>query len=360
MNPLYIPLLRAKKGEFDALSHLPDSARQYTLPLLDIPKAKVGANISTYLKKNASTLGKIWNKREIFFDMPHWHDDAQTDEGEHVLLAVWKEFKENGVIAHPIIGFDRWESSEYAKAIKNILNLSDQKICFRLDKDTILDIGFMDEVIESINDQLNLQFDSTFALLDFEDMTQTSITDIAPKALDAIHFLKSRGISNIILAGSSMPNSVAFIPESSSKLVTRREFILWKMLFSRVEGVNLSFGDYGVRNPRSPEEVRNPNINGKIRYTIADQYFIVRGHSLGKSPGYNQYFTLAHMVISSPYYLGANFSWGDERILECSNELFPGNLTSWVGIDTNHHIEYVLAEINEFVKISEKTNTSMA
>lgn len=360
MNPLYIPLLRAKKGEFDALSHLSESASQLTLPLMDIPLPKVGVNILSYLNKNATALGNAWEKREIFLDIQHWPDNAQTEEGEHVLLAAWKKLEENGVIAHPVISFDRWDSPEYAQAIKNILDISDRKICLRLDKDAILDISLMDEVIDSINDQLNLQPNSTFALLDLEDMAQMAIVDIAKQAVDAVNFLKSRGITNVILAGSSMPNSVAFIPESSSKLVTRKEFILWKILFSEVKGVNLGFGDYGIRNPRSPESVMNPNINGKIRYTIQNQYFIVRGHSLSKPPGYNQYYTLAQMVVSSPYYSGAGFSWGDERILDCSNEAFTGNLTSWVAIDTNHHIEYVAAEINEFVKIPTKAKTAKA
>lgn len=360
MNPLYTPMLRAKKGEFDALFHLSENASQLTMPLMDIPLPKVGANKLSYLKKNATELGKAWGKREIFFDMQHWPDNAQTDEGEHALLAAWKKLEEHGIIANPVISFDKWDSPEYAQAVKNILDISDRKICLRLDKDTILDIALMDEIIDSIHDQLNLQPNSTFALLDLEDMAQIAIVDIAQRVIEAVNFLKSRGITNFILAGSSMPNSVAFIPESSSKLVTRKEFILWKMIFSEIKDVKLGFGDYGVRNPRSPESVMNPNINGKLRYTIPNQYFIVRGHSLSKPPGYSQYYTLAQAVVSSPYYLGAGFSWGDERILDCSNEEFTGNLTSWVAIDTNHHIEYVAAEINEFVKTPTKAKTVKA
>ncbi len=60
-------------------------------------------------------------------------------------------------------------SPEYAQTIKNILDLSDLKICLRFDIDAILDIGLLDEVIGSINDQLNLQPKSTFVLLDMED-----------------------------------------------------------------------------------------------------------------------------------------------------------------------------------------------
>jgi hypothetical protein len=360
MNPFYMPLLRAKKGEFDALSHLSKSTKRFTVPLMDIPLPK-DKNVILHLDDVASDLGKAWGKREIFFDMSHWPDNAKTDEGEHVLLATWKKLENNNVIAHPVIGFDRWDSPEYVQAIKNILDMSDLRICLRLDEDAIRDIGLMDEVIDSIHDQLNLQSQSTFALLDLEDMASIAIDEIAPKVVDAINFLHSRGFSNIILAGSSMPSSVTFIPqENSSKLVTRKELILWKMILPEVKSVRLWFGDYGVRNPRSSDNVINPHINGKIRYTIPNQYIVVRGHSMQKPPKGKQYYSLAKIVISSPHYLGASFSWGDQRILDCSNEVFMGNSTSWIGIDTNHHIEYVLAELNEFVKIptkAKKVNT---
>jgi hypothetical protein len=33
-----------------------------------------------------------------------------------------------------------------------------------------------------------------------------------------------------------------------------------------------------------------------------------------------QMYDLARVIVKSPYYLGAGFSWGDERIEACSRE----------------------------------------
>ncbi|HFH3388554.1 TPA: hypothetical protein ACGJWF_001671 [Pseudomonas aeruginosa] len=46
--------------------------------------------------------------------------------------------------------------------------------------------------------------------------------------------------------------------------------------------------------------------------------------------------------------MGENFSWGDYRIMECSKEKFVGNPTTWISIDTNHHISALTTEIYEF------------
>jgi hypothetical protein len=53
-------------------------------------------------------------------------------------------------------------------------------------------------------------------------------------------------------------------------------------------------------------------------------------------------------VVNSGHFIGPNFSWGDERIVECRDGLFSANHGQWVGIDTNHHIAWVVSEVREF------------
>jgi hypothetical protein len=58
---------------------------------------------------------------------------------------------------------------------------------------------------------------------------------------------------------------------------------------------------------------------------------------------------LAKLVVSSAYYMGDDFSWGDAQILACSQkEIGPGNSTTWIAIDTSHHLAWVIAEVEEF------------
>jgi hypothetical protein len=61
-----------------------------------------------------------------------------------------------------------------------------------------------------------------------------------------------------------------------------------------------------------------------------------------------QMYDLAKTVVDSIHYMGEDFSWGDERILACSNGEFKGSSTEWIAIDTNHHLAWVVAEVKEF------------
>lgn len=89
-------------------------------------------------------------------------------------------------------------------------------------------------------------------------------------------------------------------------------------------------------------------MNGKIRYTIENSYFIARGHSLRQDNKTAQNNVLAKAIVDSHHYMGASFSWGDSRIMDCSQGHFVGSPTTWISIDTNHHISSLTTEIYEF------------
>ena len=62
-------------------------------------------------------------------------------------------------------------------------------------------------------------------------------------------------------------------------------------------------------------------------------------------------YDLAKKLVESPHYLNPEFSWGDSQIFQCSlGQGTPGNSTTWIAIDTSHHIAYSVAEVMEFEK----------
>ena len=127
--------------------------------------------------------------------------------------------------------------------------------------------------------------------------------------------------------------------------------LLWQMLRTQYPHINWLFGDYGVRSPNTGEDVISPHTNGKIRHTIDKHFFIVRGHSVQIGAKGGQMYDLAKKLVESPHYLNPEFSWGDSQIFQCSlGQGTPGNSTTWIAIDTSHHIAYSVAEVMEFEK----------
>ena len=365
MEPFYVPILKAKQGEYDALYHLSNRASQYIIPWFDIPKideryvqrckGRSEPPIETFLNDVASGIAKAWANKSIFLDLPRWRPDAQTENGEHVIPYLFNRLELHNVSVFPVVDYVRWSDHVYENAIQSIRFNTDHEFCLRLvmDADTIEEMNepeyFIDQLV-NIVESLGISYKETTVLLDYGDVStqKHSVEKILENTKYAISLVGAHGFSNIMLAGCSLPSfiNLAVKNQNDTGLVLRKEMMTWRTLLS--ENINIIFSDYGVRSPNSGDECTSRLGNGKIRYTIDNEYFIVRGYPLNHGLKGIQHHTLAQTVINSKYFSGENFSWGDRRILECSKGIFSGRPQDWIAIDTNHHIEAVLDEIIEF------------
>lgn len=362
--PSYIPILKAKKAEFEALSHLPKFSSDKFIPFFEIPR--ITGNIqnakrfkdSTHLTQdylNEIIEGIVENRsgQDVFIDIFRWAPNANIESGEHVLNYAYRRLMSQGVSVNPVIGYDRWDDMEYQRSLCEIEVSPDQYYCIRLDTfaiEDVIDTEFFNERIDDILDTLSISPAECSILIDFGDVTNIPIGEIQYKLENVITVILPRGFKYISLTGCSMAKSIdlAVKDTDSEGMVDRREMIAWQATRLENPDIPLVFSDYCIRNPSSMDEVIAPHANGKIRYTINKKYFVVRGHSLQLGNKGAQHYRLAQKLIDSGYYQGQTFSWGDQRIMSCSKEEFKGNPANWIAIDTNHHIKAVLAEIYEF------------
>ena len=129
-------------------------------------------------------------------------------------------------------------------------------------------------------------------------------------------------------------------------MLLRKEMLTWQALRLSVPEVPRK-RRLCVRGPTTTE-ARSKYTNGKIRYTIKKQIFVVRGHAFTEDHSNAQMGGLAAAVVRSPHFLGENFSWGDGQIKLCSRQGAFGNPGTWIAIDTNHHLVFVVQEVDEF------------
>lgn len=363
MNDQYFPVLKAKKGELDALSNLSQSVLARTTPIIELTKLggrqleaaqkRTDTPFKDYIEKCSAEIAKAIPKKQVMLDIFQWPENFLIESGEHILNYAIDQLTEKGILPCPLIGYDRWETPEYKEAIKSIRLGKDQFFSIRLDSvalEDMLDPDYFNEIIEDIVAEANLIPLNTPVIIDLEDITKKSVNDAIETIGRAYEHMRSLGFTYIISVGSSIPTSVnhAVKTPDSSATIFRKEVLAWKGFLQAYPTASLYFGDYGVRNPRAADNIIAPDMNGKIRYTIENSYFIARGHSLRRENKAAQNNVLARAIVESPHYMGENFSWGDYRIMECSKGKFVGNPTTWISIDTNHHISALTTEIYEF------------
>ncbi|CAG9932745.1 beta family protein [Candidatus Nitrotoga arctica] len=375
MIPIYLPILKAKPGEFEAISQLSKRTADKTLPFFEISRmgekireAKRFKNSDAvtckYLDEIAQKISDVWSGRAALIDAYQWPAHSTTESGEHILTYIYAELKSLGVDVIPVIGYDRWDSKPYRLAMQGCKVDKDDYVCLRLDSHAIEDSAepeFFEEQILNILNDLSLEPERCGVLIDFGEVFSSPLEDLVDKANGIIDLLRGRGFKFFCTAGCSLPTSIdkAVKKNNSTGNIMRKEMLLWQTMRKEYPKLNWLFSDYGIRGPNMVEDVIAQHANGKIRYATALSYFIARGHSMKLGNKGAQMYELANIIVESPCYMGKDFSWGDFRILECSREKFRGNSTQWIGIDTNHHITWIIAEVTEF-EISHIISASMA
>jgi hypothetical protein len=364
MTPRYIPILNAKKGEFDALSNIPAVVMEKILPLFELPKfteriksSKAYKNEATpTLKFVSDRLDKIHTARgnqPVMFDLFKWASNSTLENGEHILTYSYNYLILKGTPTIPVIGYDRWEDVEYSKALESLSEVT-SSFCLRLESyafDDMLDEDHFHQQIDDIISTLGILPEQCSVLFDFNEVSKTSIVDIQTKLEASLKILEKYGFNYFAVAGCSLTqviNDMVHDVDSTGKIL-RREMIAWQAIRKALPNYKLVFGDYGVVNPNIPDDMIAPDANGKIRYTIKDNYFIVRGHSRRKGNKGEQMRDLSQLLVNSPYFMGQHFSWGDQKIAHCGSGIGGvGNPTNWVSYDTSHHVNAVITEIFEF------------
>lgn len=379
----YMPILKAKAGELEALSHFLVRRESSTLlPLLDVlPQEHDGESNKKlddieFLDKKAKQIREALlvtdepvladlklktPEIEVFLDNNFWDSNKLLQNQVHPLEYLCRSVAHEKIIVNPVVSYDRWfysdDASLYIQAFKNLLKSGCNKICLRIDADTIRDEAVHEpeefrENIIAIIDELEITPKRCLLLLDFKDVRVISPEEIVDSMRNVIDSLDLIAFGNVFLAGGSAPKFVSDVVEKNASGVTpRTEMKAWKKLDNLK--FQIGFADYGVRNPEASDNVRNPHINSKLLYTSDEEFYVVRGSSLKGITGCarsEQFIPLVDNLVKSKYFSACSDCWGDKEIF---NMLYKptADLTKWVSYSTNRHLCYVVDEVLEHQRL---------
>ena len=161
----------------------------------------------------------------------------------------------------------------------------------------------------------------------------------------------------LCIAGGAFPPDLQEFQPGNWR-IPRTEWLAWKRAISN--GKNLrrkpNFSDYTIQYGLYKEPVDGCNPSVSVRYTLDEEWLIMRGEAArGKSgaksletrPGREQWNGHAQLLCDSPdLFYGQHFSWGDRFIYQKSqNTREPGTYEIWLRAGINHHITVVSRQI---------------
>lgn len=368
----HTPILKVKKGELQALATLDDRTADRVIPIFEVGRLTDAIRARrymresrtptiSYLDRSLAGISEVWGNRVAMIDGFEWAPQARTESGTPVIPYMVDTLRRSGTPVVPIAGYDRWSNLDYREGLSGIEPHRGREWCFRFDRTAIEDASEPEFFSENVLDMLTVlgvhPGDCT-ALLDLGDisMPTASIEDITGEAIQVLDTLQALGFESFVFAGCSMPRTINLAvdtPDSDGSLI-RKEMLVWQALRSELRRVTIGFGDYALRGPTT-SEYPSKYTNGKIRHTIRNRFFVVRGHPFRNDGSHVQMEDLARRLMASGNYLGPEFSWGDDQIELASRGLARRDLGHWIAVDTNHHLTFVVQEVEEFERAIART-----
>lgn len=350
----YIPCLRWKLGEYQALADLSSIARSIIMPLIDV--SEIGFDFATgenkksvddHLKQFAKRVTDNWGKDKCFIDMHLINDAERMATCEHPVTFIFNDLRSKGAQAIPVMAIN--QDSQWQSAIQQVADQDNRGFCLRISLEEAANSRLgksIQELLEKFNkrvEQCDLIIDErapNFEPLDgFVSMLETIIRNLP-------YLNQWRSFA---LIGTSFPSSLSILKSNPQKIIPRNEWRAYKQLFFRLRssGIRIpNFGDYAINHPEvSTADPRVMKTTANIRYTINDNWLVVRGKVL-RDYGFEQHRDLCKMIERSNLFEGPGFSVGDKYIFDCSRKnVSPGNSTTWRRVGTNHHLEAVARDV---------------
>ena len=346
----YVPFLKAKSNEINAIGELAQEVREAICPFFDYPRKPRldGLKLKVGVEKMVRSLEKhVGLDDEFYFDNYDIEDTLKvgTKHNYQFMLECLTAFP---VI--PVVSVDR--SSGHIASVAELKaagKIQSDIIAFRVTPENFEEYSVIEDDIEN-------ELGSTFAAFHAVDLIFDCrvCTNIDPGSAAAQvrrfskSFCASYNVRRVVITGSSIPASVReVLSVQTERMIPRHELSIYQAVKAIHDHAGLMFGDYTTVSPLysdvdlAPEILQNV-MTAKLTYTLNDSHFFIRGGGL-KTKGRGQYFGMAQKLCSKTFFRGAAFSSGDEYFDQKSRGL-GGNCgpNTVIKPSVNAHISYMV------------------
>jgi hypothetical protein len=250
--------------------------------------------------------------------------------------------------------------------IKRIHSEDGNGVCMRVSLPDIMEDGISDKINNILN-TANLDSSQVDLLLDLEHPSKFDpILDFSFMILSVLNSTPLLDEwRSLILSSSSFPATKEITQDVET--VERKEWLVYQNLIkqSAISRIPI-YSDYTIVSPGHVTlDFRTITRKCYIKYTIENNWMILRGKRTSKtkptSPPVKgdsfmkDYHGIANEIVNSNYYFGKDYSQGDLRLFECSEQLEdyknnkktkPGSASNWIEAGVNHHITKVVNDLS--------------
>lgn len=340
--PRYVPILKGKCGEFDALGNLTEPTRAGVYPLVEVLPSPAEQDIGADIEKAVAALRTLWFQEPLMLDVSSFDLD-EAYEGQTILgyaMGVAEGY------LHPVavvrLGDSEAVHADAGRAGANGIGSAVRLVSEDLDvepEDLNEELARVLAAMELDPDEIDLIVDvgaisGEFAITGGARLITGVLRDLA-------HFPDYRSVT---LAAGAFPADLSNVAAWTLGEHPRDDAALYNWVRNRPLSRTVDFGDYAIAHPLLAAGVPFAPPP-QLRYTVSDRWLTLKGKR-NDPRGNDQFFDVCATIASHPAFVGAELGEADRRIAEGRGGGHgPGNATTWRTIGTQHHVDLVVSRL---------------
>ncbi|MGX9948466.1 beta family protein (plasmid) [Bradyrhizobium denitrificans] len=351
-DAFYVPCLRWRQAEYQALLALIDKAKDSIVPLITIPdlefdfedgtpKKTVGDHVGPFPKRYKEK----WKTRRAWIDTDPSIQTQSMPDGRPVFAYVFDEIRKFKADAMPVASLDC--TAKVVAQIAAIVATDKKGVGIRARIEHVMK-GSFGANLDALLKSLNVTAAETDLIVDLGTPSYEPYSAFAAALAIALSKIPNLpAYRNFILVGCAFPDSLAAV-SAPIGYIERHDWKFYVQLLAKLpKGMRPPlFGDYATVNPSftAKMDMRKVNPAGKIVYATTDRWFVRKGGAFRGNE--KQMHKLSDDVVKSGLFRGPSFSAGDDYIDKCAKKTVgPSNQTRWKTVGINHHIMQVIDEV---------------
>ena len=342
----YVPVLKVKRGEKTALRSISRGAQQRITPLLEIVERKadksrsVDAHLDTAFKNLADSVRPY---SRIFLDTREIADD-----GPAAVAEVFRRAAAEGIIFAPVTGISR------SVDITAALNHRTHGLVLRLIREEF-EAGGLTENLHAFMSRHSLTPEEIDLIIDLgpvDDMVTDGVVALTNAFMaDVPDHTRWRTFT---VSACAFPLGMGGVDRHSHQLVERADWAAWRnnLHSQRTTLPRLpSFSDCVIQHPRGVEgfDPRIMQVSASIRYTLDDDWLLLKGESTRITPPTTQFPALATLLVYGhlqPRFAGQSHCAGCRSMKASADGASGlGSAEVWRRLGTIHHITTAVKQL---------------
>ncbi len=350
----YIPILKWKRAEQNALKTLSEKHKELLTPLVQfvMPRTEKEEQLEEVISRFNNQLIDIpnrvldvWGRTPIFVDVSLLYS---TGLKEKTLATIPTMGRELGCIFIPVIYLS--DDIGIKKSAIRSAKLTGNGLCLRLVCSDFSDMSFINQEMINLLSS-GLREESIDLLVDVKETE-----DRGQKA--NLYFNYSQSLPRLsrwrtyIFSSGAFPENLTKYKVDEENLIPRIDWQTWKACVAE-KGLKRkpAFSDYTIRYAIYKEHLQFYHPTTSIKYALENEWLIMKG----KVQDFSMYLANAKLLSEDIRFYGKAFSSGDEYI---SNKAAhynsyirnkkiggTGSNETWICAGINHHLAVVESQV---------------